>query len=99
MRIDLNEIWEFMELAPAPKKGEWNYELIAGDIDIDELKTEDIQNLKNPDYYDTELLPSIFTFREILWQPNVYKTATQCIPQLNILRAFCEEFEEEFEER
>ncbi|WP_420582188.1 hypothetical protein [Reichenbachiella sp.] len=96
MKIDLNEIWEFMELAPQPKtakEGEqWIYELVAGDITIPKLKSEDILNLKKEENYDTELLPSIFTFREILWQPNVYTQPALCIPQLNILKVFCEEY-------
>jgi hypothetical protein len=96
MRVDLNEIWEFMEMAPEPKGAEkgrfWVYELVAGSIVIDSLKSEDILNLKKEENYDTELLPSIFTFREILWQPNVYTQPTLCVPQLNILRVFCEEY-------
>ncbi|MFY0625212.1 MAG: hypothetical protein JXR07_02875 [Reichenbachiella sp.] len=96
MKINLNEIWEFMEMAPEPKTAEkgdqWIYELVAGEVVIKNLKTEDIQNLKMEENYDTELLPSIFTFREILWQPNVYTEPALCIPQLNILKVFCEDY-------
>ncbi|MGL1885630.1 MAG: hypothetical protein OCD76_03870 [Reichenbachiella sp.] len=96
MKIDLNEIWEFMELAPTPVNSDqgnfWLYELVVGDISIDKLTSEDIQSLKLEENYDTELLPSIFTFREILWQPNVYPEPTFCVPQLNILKVFCEEY-------
>lgn len=96
MRIDLSEIWEFMELAPEPKGAEegkfWVYELIAGDISISGLSTDDLLKMKQEEHYDTELLPSIFTFREILWQPNVYTQPTQCVPQLNVLRMFCGEY-------
>lgn len=99
MKIDLNEIWEFMELVPQPKTAQpgeqWIYELMAGEIAINGLKSEDISNLKKEENYDTELLPSIFTFREILWQPNVYTQPALCIPQLNILKVFCEEYVEE----
>ena len=99
MKIDLNEIWEFMELAPKPKTAndgdQWIYELVAGEIRISQLKSEDILNLKKEENYDTELLPSVFTFREILWQPNVYTQPALCIPQLNILRVFCEDYVEE----
>ncbi|UXX79639.1 hypothetical protein N7E81_00755 [Reichenbachiella carrageenanivorans] len=98
MKIDLNEIWEFMALAPEPKNAnqglQWIYELVAGDITIDQLTTKDIQNLQKEENYDTELLPSIFTFREILWQPNVYTQPALCIPQLNILKVFCEDYVE-----
>lgn len=96
MKVDLNEIWEFMDMAPQPKtadKGDqWIYELVAGDVVIKNLKSEDIANLKKEENYDTELLPSIFTFREILWQPNVYTQPALCVPQLNILKVFCEEY-------
>lgn len=96
MKIDLIEIWEFMDLAPEPKtaaKGDqWIYELVAGGVGIKNLTSNDIKDLKKEDNYDTELLPSIFTFREILWQPNVYTQPALCIPQLNILKVFCEEW-------
>ncbi|MEO9966419.1 MAG: hypothetical protein ABJF11_11555 [Reichenbachiella sp.] len=99
MKIDLNEIWEFMELVPKPKTAkegeEWIYELVAGEITIANLKSLDLLNLKKEENYDTELLPSIFTFREILWQPNVYTQPALCIPQLNILKVFCEDYVEE----
>lgn len=99
MKIDLNEIWEFMELAPKPKAStdgdQWVYELVAGNVTISQLNSEDILNLKKEENYDTELLPSIFTFREILWQPNVYTQPALCIPQLNILKVFCEDYVEE----
>ena len=96
MKIDLNEIWEFMEMAPEPKTAsqgdQWVYELVAGDVIVKNLSSEDISSLKKEENYDTELLPSIFTFREILWQPNVYTQPSLCIPQLNILKVFCEEY-------
>ncbi|MBU2915093.1 hypothetical protein [Reichenbachiella agariperforans] len=98
MKIDLNEIWEFMEMAPEPLQANqgksWIYELIAGDIVIQNLSSRDIQNLKKEENYDTELLPSIFTFREILWQPNVYTQPALCVPQLSILKVFCNDYVE-----
>lgn len=100
MKLALNEIWEFLQIAPEPSGNhvgaQWRYILVAGDIKIPKLKTNDVVQLKNPKWYDTELLPSIFTFREVLWQPNVYTSPALCIPQLNILKVFCEEFEDEF---
>lgn len=103
MKIDLNEIWEFIDLVPKPKNAqpgeEWLYELVAGDITIPGLTSSDIQNLKKEENYDTELLPSIFTFREILWQPNVYTQPALCKPQLNILRVFCTDYVEEMKQQ
>lgn len=99
MKIDLKEIWDFMELVPKPKTNnknhDWIYELVAGKITISKLKSKDISDLKKEENYDTELLPSIFTFREILWQPNVYTQPSLCIPQLSILKVFCEDYVEE----
>ncbi|MEQ6121115.1 hypothetical protein [Reichenbachiella sp. MALMAid0571] len=96
MKIDLKEIWNFINLAPSPeqkgKKMEWSYKLIAGEISIENLTSQDILDLNEDEKYDTELLPSIFTFREILWQPNVYTQPSLCLPQLNILKEFCLEY-------
>ena len=96
MKIELNEIWNFIDIAPSPetqkKDIRWSYDLIAGDVTFSDLTNKDILCLKSDDEYDTELLPSIFTFREILWQPNVYTQPSLCIPQLNILKVFCEEY-------
>ena len=99
MKINLNEVWGFMEIAPFPEKKDakevqWIYELVAGDISIPNLSTDDIKSLNTDKNYDTELLPAIFTYREILWQPNVYTQPALCIPQLNILKVFCEDFVE-----
>ncbi|MDP4680980.1 MAG: hypothetical protein NWS46_11510 [Cyclobacteriaceae bacterium] len=102
MKIDLNEIWNFIDLAPSPesdgKEYRWSYDLIAGEVSFFDLTCEDILWLKSDEEFDTELLPSIFTFREILWQPNVYTQPSLCIPQLNILKVFCEDFIDEHKE-
>ena len=96
MKLSLGEIWGFMDLAPIPdvkdKDVQWLYELVAGEIKINHLTDNDIRALREDGNYDTELLPSIFTYREVLWQPNVYTQPSLCIPQLNVLRVFCEEY-------
>ncbi|MEQ9287151.1 MAG: hypothetical protein RIG77_09600 [Cyclobacteriaceae bacterium] len=96
MKIDLKEIWNFIELAPNPERNNegwhWSYTLVAGDIKFPNLSSDDVLQLKQDEQYDTELLPSIFTFREILWQPNVYTQPSLCLPQLNILKVFCDEY-------
>lgn len=90
MKIALNEIWNFLELIGPNEEG-WEYKLVAGEEEVNEISTATMFNLKNDENYDTELLPSIFTFREILWQPDVFTKASMSQPSLRILRAYCEE--------
>lgn len=98
MKIALTEIWNFLELLDSNEKG-WNYSLLAGKIEVDGISTSTMQALKEDKDYDTELLPSIFTFREILWQPDVFTEAAMSVPSLRILKAFCDEASTELEEK
>lgn len=97
MKIALNEIWNFLKMVNTREQG-WSYSLCAGKVKIDSITTETMLALKEDESYDTELLPSIFTFREILWQPDVFTEASMSIPSLRILRAFCDEACAEMEE-
>ncbi|WP_370088055.1 hypothetical protein [Ekhidna sp.] len=97
MKIALNEIWNFLKMVNTKEQG-WSYSLCAGKVKIDSITTETMLALKEDESYDTELLPSIFTFREILWQPDVFTEAGMSIPSLRILRAFCDEACSEMEE-
>ena len=90
MKISLNEIWNFIELIDKAESG-WNYDLHAADVVVSGLSQQLLTELKEDPDYDTELLPSIFTFREILWQPDVFTEANMSLPGLRILKAFCEE--------
>lgn len=90
MKIALSEIWNFLNLVDTEER-RWAYALCAGNVVVGNLSTEVMLNLKEDKEYDTELLPSIFTFREILWQPDVFTEVHMSIPPLRILRAFCEE--------
>lgn len=98
MRIALNEIWNFLKMVNTKEEG-WSYALCAGAVKINAISTETMLALKDDEGFDTELLPSIFTFREILWQPDVFTDASMSIPSLRILRAFCEEACAEMEEK
>ncbi|MEO9871646.1 hypothetical protein [Ekhidna sp.] len=97
MRIALNEIWNFLKMVNSKEQG-WSYALCAGGVRVDSITTETMLALKDDETYDTELLPSIFTFREILWQPDIFTDASMSIPSLRILRAFCDEACTELEE-
>lgn len=90
MKIALNEIWNFLNLLDRNEKG-WDYSLHAGKIAVEGITTNTMLALKDDPGYDTELLPSLFTFREILWQPDVFTEAQMSIPSLRILQAFCDE--------
>ncbi|WP_420317415.1 hypothetical protein [Ekhidna sp.] len=98
MRIALNEIWNFLKMVNSKEQG-WSYSLCAGKVKVDSITTEMMLALKDDDSYDTELLPSLFTFREILWQPDVFTEASMSIPSIRILQAFCEEACAELEEQ
>ena len=93
MKIALNEIWNFHKFIKPDEKG-WSYVLHAGDVEISGITNEILRSLSENEQYDTELLPSIFTFREILWQPDVFTDTLAGLPSLRILKAFCNESSE-----
>lgn len=94
MKLAFNEIWNFHKLIKADEQG-WSYALHAGEVEVSGITNETLKALNEDENYDTELLPTIFTFREILWQPDVFTEATMSLPSLRILKAFCEEAAEE----
>lgn len=96
MRIALSEIWNFADLIADSEKG-WSFELVAGDLRVPNVALATLQLLRTDPDYDTELLPSIFTFREILWQPDVFTEASQSLPALRILAAHCSELAEQYQ--
>lgn len=96
MKLALNEIWNFHKLIKENEKG-WSYSFHAGGVQITGISNETLKALRDDDSYDTELLPSLFTFREILWQPDVFTDASMSLPSVRILKAFCDEAAEEME--
>ncbi len=94
MKLALSEIWNFHKLIADNEKG-WSYTFHAGEVEIADITNETLKALQNDESYDTELLPSLFTFREILWQPDVFTEASMSFPSLRILKAFCDEATEE----
>ncbi|MEM8893795.1 MAG: hypothetical protein AAGC88_04400 [Bacteroidota bacterium] len=91
MKLPLSEIWEFLDLLEI-KSAVWQFDLIAGEVVHKGLSLDDVVSINEENDYDVELLPSIFTYREILWQPNVYAEPQNCLPSLNLLEAYCKEF-------
>ncbi|MFY0687839.1 MAG: hypothetical protein JXQ90_11770 [Cyclobacteriaceae bacterium] len=90
MRISLSEIWNFVDLIGKEEKG-WSYTLKAAEVAIENIDQSVLFELKSDEAYDLELLPEIFTFREILWQPDVFTNAQMSLPGIRILKAYCEE--------
>lgn len=97
MKITLSEIWNFSDLIKAGEKG-WSFSLVTGKFAIPDITPEVLHELRSDENYDTELLPSIFTFREILWQPDVFTEANMSLPSLRILSSFCNETAEEYDQ-
>jgi len=97
MKIALSEIWNFIDLIGKEEKG-WNYALYAGNVRLSPISQDVLVQLKSDTAYNTELLPEIFTFREILWQPDVFTDSAMSLPGLRILKAYCEEYVAQFSE-
>ncbi len=90
MKIGFNDIWDFLEYA-SKSKTNWHFSLKAGDLIIKNLKYKSLASLKNDKNFDTELISSLFIYREILWQPNVFINAQKSLTPLKIFQAYCED--------
>lgn len=98
MKISLSEIWNFIQMIDQKESG-WYYSLTAGQVRIAGLDHTTLLALRSDENYDTELLPSLFTFREILWQPDVFTEASMSLPGLRILKAYSEECATQLQEQ
>ena len=90
MKIGFNDIWDFLEYA-SKSKTNWHFSLKAGDFVIKNLKYKSLASLRNDKNFDTELISSLFIYREILWQPNVFVSAQKSLTPLKIFQSYCEE--------
>ena len=90
MKISQSEIWNFIDFVGEKEKG-WSFSLRAGLVEVTGISPSTLMLLRSDKDYDTEILPSIFTFREILWQPDVFTEASMSLSSLRVLKAFCEE--------
>lgn len=90
MKIGFNDIWEFLDYTSRSKTN-WHFCLKAGDIAIRSLRYKNLASLKNDKNFDPELIYSLFIYREIIWQPNVFVNAERSITPLKVFQAFCEE--------
>ncbi len=88
MKVSLSEIWNTLEVIDSDKINQIN--LVLGNHQVTNVKTEVILKIKNGVDYDTELLPDLFTNSEITWQPNEYASHKDCLAGLNILKHQCE---------
>ena len=94
MRIEFDQIWNFFTILGGDREDKWSYTLVTGGILQKNLSRSDIINLQRDHHFDTELLPSLFTYREILWQPDVFSEARSCLSAIRILKSFCEEYKD-----
>ena len=97
MDIPINQIWNFIALHTADTTKQ-QYALHAAHVIMRGLDVQSITELTKEKGYDTELLPSLFTYREILWQPNVFEKPQLCTPAIRIFKAFCEEKAAEYKQ-
>ncbi|MEM9324987.1 MAG: hypothetical protein AAGA85_05005 [Bacteroidota bacterium] len=89
MKIGLDEIWTFVKVMD--DRGINGLTFIAGNVKVEGLTRSTLDAILSDEDYDQELLPSLFTFREILWQPQVYRERLMALPALKILKGFCDE--------
>ena len=90
MKIGFNDIWEFLDYTSRSKTN-WHFCLKAGDISISGLRYKTLASLKNDKNFDPELIYSLFIYREIIWQPNVFVSTDRSITPLKVFQAYCEE--------
>ncbi len=89
MKVAVNEIWDFSDLVH-DENGSWRFHLVAGGCVVRNMTYEVLCQLKSDRHYDQEILPDLYTFREIMWQPDVAKKPN-VLSGLRILNAYCEE--------
>ncbi|MEQ8808425.1 MAG: hypothetical protein RIE59_05100 [Imperialibacter sp.] len=95
MKLDFGEIWPFLKIVgeEAPK---WSFNLVAGNFVSEKVPLTLIRQLESDSYYDAEMLPNLFTFREVFWQPNVYPTLSACLTGLKLVVNYSNELTEEY---
>ncbi len=90
MKLPFAEIWPFARLIKG-EEASWSFTLVAGDCRWEDVKPALVGEIENDLYYDAELLPNLFTFREIFWQPNVYPTLNACLTGLKLVTNYSAE--------
>ena len=95
MKLAFTEVWSFLKLIQGAEESWW-LKLVAGNCVWENASHSLVQQLENDSYYDVELLPNLFTFREIFWQPNVYPSLNACLTGLKLVANFSDELKEEY---
>jgi len=90
MKLPFAEIWSFARLIKG-QEASWSFTLVAGDCRWEKVESSLIAEIENDIYFDPELLPNLFTFREIFWQPNVYPTLNACLTGLKLVTNYSAE--------
>lgn len=96
MKLAFAEIWSFLDIV-GDEAHLWSFRLRAGDFLQENITPGLIAQLKEDAFYDPEILPNLFTFREIFWQPNVYPTLNACLTGLKLVANYSHELTEQLD--
>lgn len=94
MKLSFTEVWSFLKLMKGAEES-WRLTLVAGNCVWENASHSLVQQLEDDSHYDVELLPNLFTFREIFWQPNVYPSLNACLTGLKLVANYSNELKEE----
>ena len=94
MKLPFTEVWSFFKLVK-DMEASWRFKLVAGNCVWENASQSLVQQLEDDSYYDVELLPNLFTFREIFWQPNVYPSLNACLTGLKLVANYSDELKDE----
>lgn len=93
MRLPFQEIWDATVLVPDffPK---YRVDLYLGDYCFQALSQEMLQQLQQPSSCDSDLLPVLFSEREIFWQPDMQPSLNAWCTRFNIFNDFLHHYTE-----
>ncbi len=90
LQLEFSELLNFINLTEDGQR--YDYSLKAGIVDTEKLDKDDLDHFFNEQHrLDQEILPTLFTYREILWQPNTFPDHKLPEVSIKILKSYCEE--------
>ena len=91
MRLPFTEIRDASRLIPHLFK-QYRTDLWIGSYCFDEFSPSMLKQFLNPESYDDELIATLFTERELFWQPNMNPSLTAWLTRFNMLKVFVKEY-------